>query len=625
MPKHPHPPFDSSPSPSVVRRLAAWVGAIGGLALVSMLASMIVVELSSGEARAINLAGSLRMQSYVIQAAATQHGNESLQEALDEFEERFAHPDLHDILPHGADAPSQRAYQAVGENWSQHFRPSILRLHPQRDTPESRESLEQLTHEQVVLINQLVALIEEGLEAKLQFLRWVQGISLVLLVVVAGCAVIQLKRRVLLPLGALLEAARKVRRGDFSGRVEPRNPDELGQLGEAFNMMVADLSLSYGQLEQRVAEKTAELARSNQSLDLLYRTTRTLAELVTDPRALQRVLEDVAQVFESPCIALGLQDGHGLSWLSTAPPQAFPPELLQPPAQHFHDPLECQPLLAHPGWSRVCAPVFDGQHNHGWLMVLLPQGQHLAPWQIPLLQSVGHHVGTALAQRERTRQEHRLALLDERAVIARELHDSLAQSLSYLKIQVARLQSLLGRTPPPAPVQEVVDELRDGLSAAYRQLRELLTTFRLRMDGRGLRAALDETVQEFRRRSDLNIHLDIQPLPHELGPSREIHVLQIIREALSNVERHAHAQTAWVQIQALPDSQLQASVEDDGHGFDPARRPSHRYGINIMHDRAESLHGQLNVAPRAAGGTRVELRFPATAPANAPENPFKTP
>ncbi|MGL4408549.1 MAG: histidine kinase [Zoogloea sp.] len=625
MPAHPRPPFQSSPSPSVVRRLAVWIGAIGSLALLSILASMIVVELSSGEARAINLAGSLRMQSYVIQAAALQPGTGRLTEALTEFEERFAHPDLHDILPHSPEAPSRLAYQVVEAHWTQHFRPAALQLHVGQIRPQT---LEKLTRDQVGYINQLVALIEEGLEAKLQFLRWVQGISLLLLALVGAGAVIQLKRRVVSPLGELLEAAHRVRKGDFSSRIQPRAPDELGQLGAAFNFMVDDLSLSYAQLEQRVADKTAELARSNQSLELLYRTTRTLSEPIPGPRALEQVLNDVAQVFTSPGIALGLLDGARIEWLQSAGPEggsALPPELLAPPLPPGDGGLSCQALSNAPGTSRACAPLFDGQHNHGWLILLLPLGQTLAPWQIPLLQSVGHHVGTALAHRERTRQEHRLALLDERAVIARELHDSLAQSLSYLKIQVARLQNLLGRAPQPAPVQEVVDELRDGLNGAYRQLRELLTTFRLRMDGRGLRDALEETVQEFRRRSDLAIHLALEALPRELGPSREIHVLQIIREALSNVERHAQARNAWIRLSARPEGCLEATVDDDGHGFDPAQRPSHRYGINIMHDRAESLHGQLNVAPRAAGGTRVELRFPATAPANAPENPFKTP
>jgi len=237
-------------------------------------------------------------------------------------------------------------------------------------------------------------------------------------------------------------------------------------------------------------------------------------------------------------------------------------------------------------------------------------GKRLESWQIELLEAVGRHVGTALATIQRNEEHHRLALLDERSVIARELHDSLAQSLSYLKIQVTRLQTQLGSQPQSPAVSEVVRELRDGLNEAYRQLRELLTTFRLRIDGRGLPAAIDETIQDFRRRTDLKINLDNRLTGVELAPSREIHVLQIIREALSNIERHARARKVSVTLQKEPMNLLTVSIEDDGIGFDQQSAPLHRYGIVIMRDRAQSLAGELKVLPRQGGGTRVQFSFP---------------
>ncbi len=149
-----------------------------------------------------------------------------------------------------------------------------------------------------------------------------------------------------------------------------------------------------------------------------------------------------------------------------------------------------------------------------------------------------------------------------------------------------------------------------GLRAAYRQLRELLTTFRLRIDGRGLPAAIDETIQDFRRRTDLKISLDNRLTGVELAPSREIHVLQIIREALSNIERHARARNVSVTLQKEPMNLLTVSIEDDGIGFDQQSAPLHRYGIVIMRDRAQSLAGELKVLPRQGGGTRVQFSFP---------------
>ena len=95
--------------------------------------------------------------------------------------------------------------------------------------------------------------------------------------------------------------------------------------------------------------------------------------------------------------------------------------------------------------------------------------------------------------------QQQLMLMEERSAIARELHDSLAQSLSCLKIQVACLQ-MHGSERLPKKTDNLLQQMRDELNTAYRQLRELLTTFRLTLNTPGLRAALQHAVDEFSRR-----------------------------------------------------------------------------------------------------------------------------
>lgn len=604
------------PGPSVVWRMGAWIAAIAGLAMVSILASITVAELSSGEARAINLAGSLRMQSYRIDAIVSGReapGNvRAIEEAFAEFEARYQAPALQQAIPRQADDPARLAYGEIGLWWQAHFRPAAT--HALRAGPGG-PSLRADTTEMVARIDQLVALIEEGLEAKLQWLRLVQGISLVLLLIVGAGAVLQLKADVVRPLAQLLGSARRVRHGDFSVRAPPRKADELGQLGEAFNFMVEDLSHHYAQLEQRVHEKTQELARSNRSLNLLYGTTRRLSERAVTHAALLETLQDVEQALGIRSSALCLGNAGRVTLLG-APIQAAQGERLCqsgcPGCTGGSGRLHPLPQADSSG-RLVAVPLFDGSRSHGAMLLQQADGVDLAPWQVELLETIGHHIGTALAATRQNEERHRLALLDERSVIARELHDSLAQALSYLKIQVARLHKLLG--PQPQPVTEVVGELRDGLNEAYRQLRELLTTFRLRIDGRGLSAAIDDTVQEFRRRSGVAIQLERHLSGPELPPEREIHVLQIIREALSNIERHARARQVWVSLANDGPHHIRVRVEDDGIGFAQQSPPLNRYGLVIMRDRAESLTGELQVSPRPGGGTQVDLRFPIAPPA----------
>ncbi|MDD2991662.1 MAG: histidine kinase [Zoogloea sp.] len=603
--------------PSVVIRLGGWIAAIATLAAISILASITVVELSSGEARAINMAGALRMHSYAIQSAVGLDTGDVryplLAQAVTDFEARYTHPDLLRVIPVSSDDPVRQAYESVGNLWRNHFRPAAQRAGPDA---EARLALQADTTQMVAHIDRLVALVEDGLETKLQALRLVQGISLALLLIVGASAVIQLKTYVLNPLSELLGLAKVVRRGNFSQRVTVREPDELGQLGEAFNFMVEDLSRSYAELENRVMEKTEELARSNQSLNLLYRTIRALSERAVSKGTLQQVLQEVAQVIGIRAGVLCLTRADGMSVVVQADPEAPLPEaeLCRPEYHACNQDSATQPTIrmrdASPDEWNISVPLFDGMRSHGAMLLQQADCKHLDKWQIELLEAVGRHIGNALATTQRNEERHRLALLDERSVIARELHDSLAQSLSYLKIQVTRLQNLLGPQPRPEPVNEVVGELRDGLNEAYRQLRELLTTFRLRIDGRGLPAAIDDTVQDFRRRTGLNITLENNLSSIELPPHREIHVLQIIREALSNIERHAEARHVSVTLRNADANLLTVSIEDDGIGFDENNTPMHRYGIVIMRDRAQNLEGDLKVLHRNSGGTRVELTFP---------------
>jgi two-component system nitrate/nitrite sensor histidine kinase NarX len=233
----------------------------------------------------------------------------------------------------------------------------------------------------------------------------------------------------------------------------------------------------------------------------------------------------------------------------------------------------------------------------------------LQDWQTRLLEAVADHIGIAINIAQRTTQSRRLALLEERSVIARELHDSLAQSLSYMKIQVSRLAAALPRTQDETQARDILQELRDGINSAYRELRELLTTFRLKMDGRGLSSALEETVRELRERSALTVTLVNRLHSTQLTPNEEIHVLQVVREALSNVVRHAQASQACVTLDYEANGDVVVTVEDDGIGIPDEAERRHHYGLAIMNERTHSLGGSIAVTRRTGGGTCVRTVF----------------
>jgi len=244
----------------------------------------------------------------------------------------------------------------------------------------------------------------------------------------------------------------------------------------------------------------------------------------------------------------------------------------------------------------------------GELRAGFADGRAPEQWEMELIEALANLIGTALSLERRREQDHRLLLFEERAIIARELHDSLAQALSYMKLQVTRLQTLINRGESPQTLEKVAEEIREGLNNAYRQLRELLTTFRLKIQDGGLDKALQDTVREFSERGQFPVHLNIQPLAFDLLANEQIHLLQIAREALSNCARHSGADQVWVTLRPAGDA-LELLVEDDGCGLSGDYDQRQHHGTTIMQERSRQLHGQLTLEPRTPRGTRVRLTF----------------
>ena len=646
---------------SIVVVVGLLMAAVVGLGVASMVGSMVIAQINRGMAAAVNQSGTLRMQSYRIATALTDTSlplaeRQARAAALaDEYEQRITSTRLTDALPGAANDPVRLAYERVRWRWVHDMRRAVAEFAAAdgaAGAATARAVYLTQVDDFVADIHGLVRVLEERAERRIELLRWMQGVALVLTVIAVLVTLIIVQRRVVSPLGELLRCADRVRRGDFSAQAGVTGGDELGRLGAAMNLMTDGLSHIYEELEERVAAKTRDLARTNHSLELLYRTSRTLDEAPISEDLLRRVLLDVraqlglaevvlclrhaAEGVDCSCIGTGtLGDGTpGRARLGPANcrlcagAETDGARQALPSAQRPHEP---RPLEL---------PVGDAEQRFGLLRVLPAPGARLESWQRPLLESLAAHLATALALRARMRESRRLVLHEERSILARELHDSLAQSLSYLKIQAARLDVALRSAAPAAAMAtasqeratapaerratatpaEILAEMRTGIASAYRQLRELLTTFRLRMDGAGLGSALADTVRELGQRGALRIRLRDRLPPGLLSANEEVHVLQIVREALSNVLRHARAGRAWVTIGQARGS-VRVVVGDDGVGC-PARdapppgstpTAALHHGTTIMRERALSLGGRLGIQPRAGGGTRVVLCFPPRA------------
>jgi two-component system nitrate/nitrite sensor histidine kinase NarX len=233
--------------------------------------------------------------------------------------------------------------------------------------------------------------------------------------------------------------------------------------------------------------------------------------------------------------------------------------------------------------------------------------------EIKLLKEFSSQVAKIICSGRRAQISRRQDLYQERSVIARELHDSLAQSLTYLKIQLTRLQTHIDKNKSSessdySQIENAILELRSHLSLAYGQLRELMTTFRLTMNGKDLRNAIEESINEFKQRTNIAFDSDIRISGEELNAQEELQLLQIVREALSNVVRHSRASRANISL-GMQGNLLILSLSDNGVGLPDIPGPGQHHGLVIMQERTRRLNGDLRVNSPGPVGTRVQVSF----------------
>ncbi|MFV3414240.1 histidine kinase [Pseudomonas nitroreducens] len=589
---------------SIVVRFGCYLTLLVSLALAGMFSALLFADYSHQDAAVINQAGSLRMLTYRLALDPSPINRHALQSTL---AARLDNDEITRLLRRSnADAPIRLQHDQLRKE---------LRSLDLSEAPALATLDTFVGH-----IDGFVGTLQRNAEYRSQLLSTVQGLCLFLSLLVVFISLYDLSYHVVGPLRELTTTARRLGEGDLDARVSSSGEDELSQLGERFNQMAEELQASYRELEARVEDKTRDLSNSHQRLELLYDSARRLGQDPYDERSLQPLLNQLERVLQAGKVTLCLnKDGVERAYSSLTTDGITGSFCLQgncgecrAQADHCNNPIRgINPLLMQ--------PLSIGEHRFGELFIETPDG-HLEDWQQQFVEGFCDNIARTFALSLQQEQENRLALFAERSTIARELHDSLAQSLSYLKIQVSRLATLLKRDVPVEKIDETLDELREGLNSAYRQLRELLTTFRLSLEQSSLEAALVKTVEEFGERGGLAIELDNRLAHIPLNPNEEIHILQIVREALSNVVRHAQAQHATVTLFEDAEDQVCITVDDDGVGFDPAQSRNGHYGLSIMRERSQTLEATFAIAPREPQGTRVSVRFTHKPLSQYPEN-----
>ena len=265
----------------------------------------------------------------------------------------------------------------------------------------------------------------------------------------------------------------------------------------------------------------------------------------------------------------------------------------------------------------VAVPLQHKGRPVGMLNLMFERTTDLPPSMTPLLAAIGDLLGVTLENDRLARENLRVSLMNERQMMANEVHDSLAQGLTYMRMRMSLLRDAI-RQGDELRAFKYWNDVDESLGNAHRRLRELITYFRSRMDPHGLLHALRETADSFFDRTGVRLEFTNRVPDLCLAADREVEVFHIVQEALANVCRHAQARTVQLIIDR-GDAGYQFVVEDDGVGPKGYAAPGEQddtghYGLAIMRERARRLGGELVVEAATGAGTRVRLNFPAAEP-----------
>jgi nitrate/nitrite-specific signal transduction histidine kinase len=430
-------------------------------------------------------------------------------------------------------------------------------------------------------------------------------------------------RRLVGPVRALTISAERLAQGHTDEAVPRQGEDEVGLLSEALERMRREINASREallgaarQLEGRVAERTEELRERNEELIALNALAATLTRSL-DPAALLGGAVEAVRVILPITAAAGYTLGEGVPHLATQHPArlgaAGEPMSAAAAAALRSGELCVQSSAAG---KVVALPVGVGGAPLGALAALVPMSVPLPTRTRILLGAVADQVGLALRTAEFAAEGRELAVLEERTRLAREIHDTLAQQLTGIVLQLEAAEAMQSRKQSERS-RDLIVAAREQARLALQEARRSVWNLRpMPLEGAGLTAAIALEAERFGSRTGIAVTVRNDGVPRHLAlaPQSEVAVFRILQEALANAGHHSNARNAEVHLRAA-DGELLLTISDDGSGFDTAdfglaASSPGSYGLLGMRERAHLIGADLEVSSERAGGTRISVSVP---------------
>ena len=274
-----------------------------------------------------------------------------------------------------------------------------------------------------------------------------------------------------------------------------------------------------------------------------------------------------------------------------------------------------QELVRDSGLKLLALPVAWREDEPLGMLLLGSQPSHkFTRRQLMLLRTVAGQVALLIQNDLLMTQLEYQAVLDERTRLAREIHDGLAQTLAFLKMEAARMQSYFSKGEYDTLAQ-ILQACYQTLSDAYLDARQAIDNLRHIPDN-GLADWLKITAADFETLTGLQVNVSSNEFDHMFSPAVQVQVTRIVQEALTNIRKHAQSSTVTISATER-DGLAIVEIKDNGRGFSPGEeQPPSQYGLRSMRERADSIGADIQITSAPGLGTTVQMRIPIQEYAN---------
>jgi two-component system NarL family sensor kinase len=261
------------------------------------------------------------------------------------------------------------------------------------------------------------------------------------------------------------------------------------------------------------------------------------------------------------------------------------------------------PLYAHPDSG-------GNQKRLGVLNVASSDWRELTSDDLRLLHTIGDMLSISIERARLYAHSTEFGAIEERNRLAREIHDTLAQGLTGISLQLESADAMIESGADLARVQQVIRQALEQSRANLEEARRSVLDLRAApLEGRSLDVALEEYIAELPHAEEVQIGFQLSGASRPLPARIETGLFRIAQEAVTNAILHAHASQVQIDLVTLPDA-VRMIVKDDGKGFNPDNIPPGRFGLLGLNERARLLGGKFQINSQPGAGTRIEVRIP---------------